>query len=270
MDQHKTPPEALTYESYLKIKELLDLQTPLAQPESHDEMLFIISHQVFELWFRLILHELERIVRLIKADEPREADRLLRRVTDTVRLFIPKLSVLETMIPSDFIKFRDNLMPASGFQSRQFREIEFICGARDIRYIEMFAGTPATRERLQARMDEPSLWDHFLGMLEGRGFDVADEESQETAVARIYGDPKQLDLRLLSEAMIEYDEMFSLWREHHVRMAQRMIGSKPGTGQTLVEAAFGTGPLGTMGVEYLARTVSKRFFPVLWAARTRM
>ena len=270
MDRNDTPSDTLTYESYLKIRELLDLQKPLAQPDSHDEMLFIVSHQVFELWFRLILHELERIVELIKTNDPREAERLLRRVTDTVRLFIPKLSVLETMIPSDFIKFRDNLMPASGFQSRQFREVEFICGAREPRYIGMFEGNPNAQERLKARMEEPSLWDCFVGMLQERGFEVGDEDSQERAVARIYGDPVQHELRLLSEAMIEYDEMFSLWREHHVRMAQRMIGSKPGTGKTLVEAAFGRGPLGTMGVEYLTRTLDKRFFPVLWAARTRM
>ena len=270
MNASKPSTDKLTYESYLGIPELLALQEPMARPESHDEMLFIISHQVFELWFRLMLHELDRIAVMLDDDNVRETERLLRRLTSTVRLFIPKLSLLETMIPSDFIHFRDNLRPASGFQSRQFREVEFICGVRNPRYLAMFDDNPEARRRLEARLDEPSLWDRFVRLLERKGLNVVDGRDQENTIVQIYRDPDHHELKILCEAMIEYDEMFSLWREHHVRMAQRMIGGKPGTGQKLVEGAFGKGPLGTLGVEYLSQTLDKRFFPILWAARTGM
>jgi tryptophan 2,3-dioxygenase len=260
----------LDYKSYLKLDELLSIQKPLTQPGCHDETLFIVVHQVFELWFRLILHELDCIFRLLDRDDILESERLVRRLTAIVRLFIPKLSVLETMLPSDFIPFRDRLKPASGFQSFQFREIEFASGLKDRRYIEMFRNDADATARLEKRFAEPALWDRFVRMIERHGFNVGNETAQRAAIVEIYRDPAHHDLRLLSEAMIEYDEMFSLWREHHVRMAQRMIGSKPGTGKDLVETAYGPGPMGSMGVEYLARTLGKRFFPVLWAARTDM
>jgi tryptophan 2,3-dioxygenase len=270
--EQNTPPD-LDYKGYLKLTSLLELQRPLADPAAgcHDEMLFIVIHQVFELWFKLMIHEIDRILELIDQDDPQEAERLIRRLTAIVRLFIPKLSVLETMIPSDFIKFRDLLKPASGFQSFQFREVEFASGLKDRRYLSMFRSDPDATARLQKRLDEPTVWDRFVKLLEKRGFDVRDDAQQVQAIVKIYRRGGDHDLRMLCEAMIEYDEMFSLWREHHVRMAQRMIGSKPGTGQKLAEQTFGkTGPLGTMGVEYLASTVSKRFFPILWAARTEM
>ena len=126
-----TPPGDLTYKGYLKLDELLKLQQPLAKPECHDETLFIIVHQVFELWFRLALHEIDEVLDLLERDDVLESARLIRRLTAIVRLFIPKLSVLETMIPSDFIQFRDLLKPASGFQSVQFRQLEFACGLKD-------------------------------------------------------------------------------------------------------------------------------------------
>ncbi len=270
MNETKPSADKVTYESYLRVPELLALQEPLAKPKSHDEMLFIISHQVFELWFRLMLHELDHVAVMLDEDNVRETERLLRRLTSTVRLFIPKLSVLETMLPSDFSQFRDNLKPASGFQSKQFREVEFICGERDPRYLVMFDDNPTAKRQLEARLGEPSLWDRFVGLLERQGLEVGDRSAQEDTVVQIYSNPDHHELKILCEAMIEYDEMFSLWREHHVRMAQRMIGHKPGTGQKLVDSAFGQGPLGTMGVEYLVQTLDKRFFPVLWAARTGM
>src|SRR5262249_1357606 len=125
--------------------------------------------------------------------------------------------------------------------------------------------------RLERRFNEPTLWDHFLGLLQRHGYDVANEDSQRRTIAGIYSRDGDHALRILCEALIEYDEMFSLWREHHVRMAQRMIGSKPGTGQTAIEAAYGKGsPMGSIGVDYLKQTLTKRFFPVLWAARTDM
>ena len=271
MAREQTPIHDLTYKQYLHLDDLLNLQQPLTQPECHDETLFIIVHQVFELWFRLILHEIDKVSNLLEQGDVLESERLIRRLTSIVRLFIPKLSVLETMIPSDFIQFRDLLKPASGFQSRQFREIEFASGLKDRKYLGMFREDHDATARLEQRLAQPSIWDHFAGLLKRRGFEADDETSIKRGIVEIYKRGGDHDLRMLCEAMIEYDEMFSLWREHHVRMAQRMIGSKAGTGQQLIEAAYGkAGPMGTMGVEYLAQTLSKKFFPILWAARTEM
>jgi tryptophan 2,3-dioxygenase len=261
----------LDYKGYLKLDELLELQQPLADPSCHDETLFIVVHQVFELWFRLLLHEIDKIFSLLDQDDVLESERLIRRLTSVVRLFIPKLSVLETMMPSDFVQFRDRLKPASGFQSMQFREIEFASGLKDSRYLGMFRDDAVATERLERRLREPAIWDHFVGLLRRKGFNVADESAQRRAIVAIYRPEGDHGLRILCEAMIEYDEAFSLWREHHIRMAQRMIGTKSGTGQAIVDATYGkASPMGTMGVEYLIQTLSKRFFPVLWEARSEM
>src|SRR5437667_10592917 len=155
----------LDYKGYLKLDQLLRLQQPLADPPSHDETLFIVVHQVFELWFRLLLHEIDKIFALLDDGDVIESERLMRRLTSIVRLFIPKLSVLETMLPSDFIQFRDRLRPASGFQSIQFREIEFVSGLKDRRYFAIFKNDPDAMARLQRRFDEPALWDHFVQLL---------------------------------------------------------------------------------------------------------
>src|SRR5215471_7827077 len=257
MSRQPNTTQDLDYKGYLRLEDLLDLQHPLADPNCHDEMLFIIIHQVFELWFRLMIHEVDRIFVLLDNDDTLESERLIRRLKSIVRLFIPKLSVLETMIPSDFIKFRDLLKPASGFQSFQFREVEFASGLKEDRYLAVFRSDSAAVARLRKRLDEPAIWDRFVALLARRGLDVSNEQRQIQTIVRIYRGGGDHDLRMLCEAMIEYDEMFSLWREHHIRMAQRMIGGK-------------AGPLGTMGVDYLASTLNKRFFPILWAARTAM
>src|SRR5215471_4722454 len=181
-------PGDLDYKGYLKLDELLRLQQPLAQPPSHDETLFIIVHQVFELWFGLVLHEIDKIFDLLDADDVIESERLIRRVSSIVRLFIPKLSVLETMLPSDFIQFRDRLRPASGFQSVQFREIEFASGLKDRKYLGMFKADADATARLEGRLSKPTFWDHFLGLLQRKGFDIASEESQAQSIVRIYQD----------------------------------------------------------------------------------
>ena len=264
-------PGDLDYKGYLKLDELLQLQQPLADPPSHDETLFIVVHQVFELWFRLVLHELDKVFQLLDDGDVIESERLIRRLTAIVRLFIPKLSVLETMMPSDFIQFRDRLRPASGFQSVQFREIEFACGLKDRKYFGMFKGDVNATARLERRFNQPAFWEHFAGLLKRQGYPVDDEESQRRSIVAIYQRDGDHALRVLCEAMIEFDEMFSLWREHHIRMVQRMIGSKPGTGRHIVEATYGKGsPMGAIGVDYLAQTLTKKFFPILWAARTEM
>src|SRR5215467_8847302 len=160
----------LDYKGYLKLDELLKLQQPLAEPPCHDEALFIIVHQVFELWFKLALHEIDKIFEMLDQRDVIESERLIRRLTSIIRLFVPKLSVLETMMPSDFIQFRDRLRPASGFQSVQFREIEFACGLKDRKYFGMFRNDAVATERLEKRMAEPTFWDHFIGLLKRRGY----------------------------------------------------------------------------------------------------
>src|SRR3989454_4741676 len=160
----------LDYKGYLKLDELLKLQHPLADPSTHDETLFIIVHQVFELWFKLVLHETDKIFEILDKDDVIESERLIRRLTSIIRPFIPKLSVLETMMPSDFIQFRDRLRPASGFQSVQFREIEFASGLKDRRYFAMFKDNPDATARLERRFAEPAFWDHFIGLLKRQGY----------------------------------------------------------------------------------------------------
>src|SRR3989454_9377948 len=229
----------LDYKGYLKLEELLKLQQPLAEPPTHDETLFIIVHQVFELWFKLVLHEIDKIFEMLDQDEVIESERLIRRLTSIVRLFIPKLSVLETMMPSDFIQFRDRLRPASGFQSVQFREIEFASGLKDRKYLDMFRSDPDATKRLEERLAAPTMWDRFVALLKRRGFQVEDEPAQRRVIVGVYREDGDHSLRMLCEAMIEYDEMFSLLRSYHVPIAQRIIRSKPGTGQELVESAYG-------------------------------
>src|SRR5947207_9823653 len=176
----------LDYKGYLKLDELLKLQQPLADPPSHDETLFIIVHQVFELWFKLALHEIDKIFEMLDQGDVIESERLIRRLTSIIRLFIPKLSVLETMMPSDFIQFRDRLRPASGFQSVQFREIEFACGLKDRKYLGMFKNDPAAAARLEKRLTEPAFWDHFIALLYRRGYRTDTEESQRQGIVSIY------------------------------------------------------------------------------------
>src|SRR5262249_23982907 len=151
----ENPAADLDYKGYLKLDDLLQLQQPLANPPSHDEMLFIVVHQVFELWFRLVIHEIDKVFELLDQYDVIENERLIRRLTAIVRLFIPKLSVLETMMPSDFIQFRDRLKPASGFQSVQFREIEFASGLKDRKYLGMFKDDPVATARLETRFGQP-------------------------------------------------------------------------------------------------------------------
>src|SRR5947208_7454429 len=179
-------PGDLDYKGYLKLDQLLRLQQPLADPPSHDETLFIVVHQVFELWFRLLLHEIDKIFALLDDADVIESERLMRRLTSIVRLFIPKLSVLETMLPSDFIEFRDRLRPASGFQSVQFREIEFASGLKDRKYFGMFKDDADATARLEKRFNAATFWDHFVGLLKKQGYTVDDEAAQRGTIVKIY------------------------------------------------------------------------------------
>lgn len=261
----------LTYNDYLRVPQLLSLQVPESSPPHHDEMLFIIIHQAYELWFKLILHELEQAAACMNADHELQAHHFLRRVGEIMELLVKQIHILETMRPVDFLEFRDRLMPASGFQSHQFREVEFFAGLKDRRYLHFFQNRPDMLAQLQRRLDGPDLRDIFYGLLRRRGFavpqdislehlqsDEADREALLDAVLPIYRDPNDhLPLYLLAEALMDLDQQLALWRDHHVRVVARIIGHKRGTG-------------GSSGVDYLERTTHKRCFPYLWEVRTRL
>ena len=256
----------LTYGGYLRVRELISLQSLHSDPPHHDETLFIIIHQVYELWFKQLLHEVDTIIKRLNEDQTLAAHRLLRRCIEIEQVLVNQVGVLETMTPMDFLAFRDHLRPASGFQSYQFRELEILSGLKDARYLKNYA--PGTQEhaRLEARLNQPSLGDAFYSMLRRRGFDLPagsnDGEGRDAAreqrireLMRIYERADHhYDLFLLAESLIEYDEMFLLWRLRHVKMVERMIGSKTGTG-------------GSEGANYLKKTVERNFFPELWELR---
>ena len=236
----------LSYDSYLRIPQLLQLQQGLTQ--AHDELLFIVVHQAYELWFKVLLNELEAARDAILRDELRAARHFLTRVKVIEALLVEQVAVLETMAPQDFLLFRSELAPASGFQSVQFREVEYLSGLKDRGYIKALAGEPGARERLESRLAEPSLADAFDALLQRRGLTVAD----------LYRDPDQnADVLDLAEALLDHDEGFRIWRIRHVEMVERQIGDKPGTG-------------GSTGVRYLQSTLNKRFFPELWQVRSQL
>jgi tryptophan 2,3-dioxygenase len=258
----------LTYGGYLKVRELISLQHLLSDPPQHDEMLFIVIHQVYELWFKELLHELDAIIERLNADQPLAAHRLVRRCIEVERVLVDQIAVLETMMPTDFLAFRDHLLPASGFQSFQFRELEYVSGLKDARFLKNYESGSEERAKLEARLAQPTLADAFYALLRRRGFDLPDASSSNEdtravierrridELVRVYEDAeKHYALFLLAESLIEYDEMFSMWRLRHINMVERMIGSKTGTG-------------GSEGAAYLRKTVDRKFFPELWELRT--
>ena len=234
----------LSYGVYLKIPELLSLQQGLS--DAHDELLFITVHQAYELWFKVLLFELEHARDALFAGDLARALHLLRRVKVIERVLVEQVDVLETMSPPDFLDFRHRLAPASGFQSVQFREVEFLSGLKEPRYLELVESSPDERARLERRLQEPSLGDAFRAAVEARGGPPLPE------VVRGGG-----DLAEVAEALLDHDETFALWRSRHVLMVERQIGSKPGTG-------------GSSGAAYLRGTLAKRFYPELWEARTSL
>jgi tryptophan 2,3-dioxygenase len=260
-----------SYGEYLKIPQLLALQSTLSDPPQHDETLFIIVHQVFELWFKQILHEIDAVVGCMLRGRTREATRLCRRIIEIQRILIQQIRVLETMTPPDFLQFRGLLNPASGFQSHQFRALEFRSGLKDRSFVELHRSSADVVKALQQAFDAPSLPEAWARHVRVYGLDYPDTAVDTTpaeserlaqrrldALARIYLEHESFyDLYLLAEALIEFDENFGLWRQHHVAMVERMIGMKRGTG-------------GSEGVEYLRTTLAKRCFPELWAVRTML
>ena len=264
--------EQLTYSSYLKVPELLKLQQSQSSPQHHDELLFIIVHQTYELWFKELLHDLDAVVRNLRAaganpdsrDEVYEAARLLRRCTEITRVLVEQFTILETMLPTHFLAFRGKLEPASGFQSEQFRELEFLCGLKDEKMLRYHRPTPEAHAQLERRLREPSLRDVFFAALKAMGKLQVDETATERdrfdararAVLALYRDERNYrDWIDVCERLTEFDELVVSWRLRHIQLVERVIGVRMGTG-------------GSTGSSYLKLTLDKKFFPELWEART--
>lgn len=261
----------LTYNDYLKVPEMLSLQAPLSEPAHHDEMLFIIIHQAYELWFKLILGELERAMDEMQNGEALRARHFIHRVVEVMRVLVQQIHILETMDPVEFLHFRDRLNPASGFQSLQFREIEFICGLKSEHYLKYFQSRPEQKAILEKRMHSRDMRESYMQCLQKMGFKIephwikafpleseADCKRFYEVLLPVYQRPKDhLPLYLLSESLVDLDQGLALWREHHVRVVERLIGFKRGTG-------------GSSGVEYLKATTMKKCFPLLWDIRTEL
>jgi aminocarboxymuconate-semialdehyde decarboxylase len=263
----------LTYSSYLKVPELLELQCPQSSPPHHDELLFILVHQTYELWFKELLHDLDAVVANLQRagavpqsrDEVYEAARLLRRCTEITRVLVEQFTILETMLPTHFLAFRGLLEPASGFQSEQFREIEFLCGLKDEKMLRYHRPTPEAYASLKRRLEEPSLRDAFFGALQAMGkLAPANESATESerfeararAVHALYKDEHHhRDWIDVCERLTEFDELVVSWRLRHIQLVERIIGVRMGTG-------------GSAGASYLKLTLDKKFFPELWEART--
>lgn len=243
----------LSYNKYLRVQDLINLQDCLSDPVHHDELLFITVHQAYELWFKQILHEIDVAISFVEQDRLPAATRALDRVVSIEKLLLDQIHILETMTPINFLAFRDQLNPASGFQSMQFREIEFSSGLKDEQIIREFAEDQFARERLQARLAQPSLADVFYRALERRGFDISHRARAVLEILTHF--EERYEEFQLAEALMEHDEYFSLWRSHHIKMVERMVGAKRGTG-------------GSEGIGYLKTTLDKKFFPELWEART--
>jgi aminocarboxymuconate-semialdehyde decarboxylase len=265
--------EQLSYSSYLKIPELLELQQPQSSPQHHDELLFIVVHQTYELWFKELLHDLDAVVANLKAagahpasrDEVYEAARLLRRCTEITRVLVEQFTILETMLPTHFLAFRDKLEPASGFQSEQFRELEFLCGLKDERMLRYHKPTPEAHAQLERRLRDPSLHSVFFEALRGLGKlatlpEGATErerfDARARAVQSLYQDDRHhRDWIDVCERLTEFDELVVSWRLRHIQLVERTIGVNMRTG-------------GSAGASYLKLTLEKKFFPELWEART--
>ena len=240
--------KALTYTSYLRVDELLALQSPRSPEPEHDELLFIVIHQVYELWFKQLLHEAARLQRALTAGNSWEALHTLARIRSILKTAVAQVDILETMTPLSFAGFRDRLESASGFQSAQFREWEAVLGRRDPGMLSPHPTGPA-RDRIEAAMSRPSLYDSFLQFV-----GVAPGQDPVPVLEAIYAD--DATRAMVCERMIDLDEGVQEWRYRHVKMVERTIGSKSGTG-------------GSTGTGYLRQTLHRPVFPALWEVRSR-
>src|SRR4051812_44077609 len=219
----------LSYNKYLKVPELIALQERLSQPASHDELLFIVIHQTYELWFKQILHELDASLKWLGEGRTFRVNHSLRSVVAIEKVLVSQIHLLETMAQIGFLEFRDKLNPASGFQSMQFRELEFASGQKDEKILENFRNDEFAYERLQQRMKAPGLGDAFWAMLRSNDFKVETSEQRIEAIVEILTHPEKYpNFFIMQDLLIEHDENFSLWRYHHVLMVERMLGMKKG------------------------------------------
>ncbi len=258
----------LTYSSYLKIDELLELQRPLSEGPEHDELLFIVIHQVYELWFRQVIHELEGLRQRLTEGDSALSLASLKRILTILKTLVAQVDVLETMTPVSFNSFRSRLDSASGFQSAQFREVEFLLGFRSKRAVEHHPEGSRGRTRLEQRLHEPSIWDGFLRYLAHHGHAVPTEllERNPARSTRASAEVQEILLdiynhqpvqSMVCERLIDLDEGLQEWRYRHVKMVERTIGAKVGTG-------------GSAGAEYLKTTLFRAVFPDLWEIRSQL
>ena len=249
----------LTYGGYLQLGRLLSSQRLESDPPAHDELLFITIHQVYELWFQQLLHEATAARDAMADGRTWWAQHLLQRMHVVERVLVQQVDVLETMTPQDFLAFRQTLAPASGFQSVQFRELEFLSGAKDPTFVRRFRGlSDDERARLARRLDEPTLWDAFVTVLRSRGLPVGSDEEVSASVRRAAHDRSSYaDVWALAEALLQHDELAGAWRARHVVMVERMIGTKTGTG-------------GSSGADYLRSRLELRYYPLLWELRSHL
>jgi tryptophan 2,3-dioxygenase len=257
---------SLTYSSYLRLDEVLGAQRPRSQ--EHDELLFIVIHQVYELWFKQLLHEGEMLQERLEQGDTPHALHTLKRILTILKTIVAQIDVLETMTPRQFLTFRDRLEAASGFQSAQFRELEALLGRRDEKVLRHYAPDSAEQRRIAAAMERRSLFDSFLRYLSTQGYDVPAEALGRDVTQPLEASPGVQELLLavyrddgepaqVCERMIDLDEGVMEWRYRHVQMVRRTIGDKRGTG-------------GSPGARYLATTLLTPAFPDLWAVRTEL
>lgn len=260
-----------TYSDYLQLDRLLAAQGPRSQPPHHDELLFIIQHQTSELWMKLLIHELSACIRYVQADKLEPSFKIFARVAHIQRMLFEQWSVLETLTPNEYLEFRDVLGPASGFQSYQYRAVEFLLGNKDDKALLPFRHMPGEHGALERLLTSPSLYDEFLRHLARAGHAVPAERVQRDwrqpyekdarvveVFRRIYEDPeKHWDAYEMAEKLVDTEERFQLWRYRHMMTVQRIIGFKQGTG-------------GSSGVGFLRKALDLRFFPELWDVRTEL
>jgi tryptophan 2,3-dioxygenase len=265
MSQEGQGSSAVTYGSYLQIEPLLELQKPRSEGPEHDEMLFIVIHQVYELWFKQLLHEFDRVRALLGQDDAVRAQHTLKRILTILKVMVAQLDILETMTPLEFLSFRSRLEAASGFQSDQFRQIEFVLGQKSRHAIERFAPGTRARAALERRWNEPTVWDAFLQYLGRAGYVVPKADLARDPAAAIEPSPAVQQVLIdvyrrdpknseLCERLVDLDEGIQEWRYRHVKMVERTIGTKRGTG-------------GSTGAKYLQATVGRPAFPDLWEIR---
>ena len=251
-------PAGMTYADYLKLDELLSAQVPLS--DLHDEMLFIVIHQTKELWLKQMLHELKLAIGLVGTDRFAQAYKAMARISRIQAVMTLSWDVLSTLTPVDYMAFRHVLGTSSGFQSAQFREVEFRLGLKEPNFLNHYAEGSVERAHLQSALDEPSLREAAHAALERAGFDLGDRTDEAIAEAwlTVYRDAERwFDLYELAEKLVDIDDALASWRHKHVLTVERIIGNKPGTG-------------GSAGAPYLRATLTKRVFPELWALRTSL